>query len=109
MSFKQKVIEFILNNPSFSPIVQEMIREGKLKVAVTSPNSAIATKGVSFNLLDPDQHAQFEHAMKRPNFSAYCKRLIQRDLDGGYVVRQEGVVDEEEIMELNPDLMSSLV
>lgn len=39
------------------------------------------TKGVTFNLSDPDQNELFEHANKRANFSGYVKRLIQRDKD----------------------------
>lgn len=39
------------------------------------------TKGVTFNLSDPDQAKLFKHAEKRKNFSGYVKRLIQRDLE----------------------------
>jgi hypothetical protein len=39
-------------------------------------------KNVSFNIADPDQKALLEYAMQRPNFSAYVKRLIQRDMEG---------------------------
>jgi hypothetical protein len=38
-------------------------------------------KGVVFNISDPDQVKLFNHAMSRSNFSAYVKRLIQRDMD----------------------------
>jgi hypothetical protein len=38
-------------------------------------------KGVVFNIQDPDQVKLYEHAEKRSNFSAYIKRLIQRDMD----------------------------
>lgn len=40
-------------------------------------------KAVVFNPLDPDQKKLLEHAASRSNFSAYMKRLIQRDLEGG--------------------------
>lgn len=40
-------------------------------------------KAVVFNLADPDQKIMFEHADERTNFSAYVKRLIQRDIEGG--------------------------
>jgi hypothetical protein len=40
-------------------------------------------KNVAFNLLDPDEKALYNHAMKRTNFSGYVKRLIQRDMEGG--------------------------
>lgn len=43
----------------------------------------LITKGVVFNLLDPDQSKLHKHATERSNFSAYIKRLIQRDLEGG--------------------------
>ncbi|AYP68779.1 hypothetical protein BpsM61_00005 [Bacillus phage vB_BpsM-61] len=39
----------------------------------------IKTKGVAFNLDDPDQRDLFNYAMTRTNFSAYVKRLIQAD------------------------------
>lgn len=38
-------------------------------------------KSVAFNEDDPDQKRMLEHANKRKNFSAYVKRLIQRDLE----------------------------
>ena len=37
------------------------------------------TKGVSFNMTDPDQMELLQFAMQRSNFSGYIKRLIQRD------------------------------
>lgn len=39
-------------------------------------------KSVAFNTNDPDQLSLIDHASKRTNFSAYVKRLIQRDMDG---------------------------
>ncbi|EZP77648.1 hypothetical protein H839_08444 [Parageobacillus genomosp. 1] len=42
----------------------------------------IVRKPVAFNLDDPDQKSLYDHAMKRTNFSAYIKRLIQRDMEG---------------------------
>ncbi len=42
----------------------------------------IKTKGVAFNLVDPFQKKMFEYASSFPNFSAYVKRLIQRDMEG---------------------------
>lgn len=41
----------------------------------------IITRGVSFNLDDPDQDALHTHARTRANFSGYIKRLIQRDME----------------------------
>lgn len=41
-------------------------------------------KSVAFNPQDPDQAALLAHANKRPNFSGYVKRLIQRDMEGGF-------------------------
>lgn len=42
--------------------------------------------GVVFNVDDPDQRKLWKHAKKRPNFSGYVKRLIQRDMEGGQVI-----------------------
>lgn len=47
----------------------------------------IVRKPVAFNIEDPDQLALYEHAMKRTNFSAYVKRLIQRDMEGVNIQR----------------------
>lgn len=51
---------------------------------MTKSNNGITIKGVAFNINDPDQLLMFNHANKRSNFSAYVKRLIQRDMEGGY-------------------------
>jgi hypothetical protein len=60
-------------------------------------SSGITTKGVSFNVSDPDQRLLLEHAKKRPNFSGYVKRLIQRDMEGVGAVRSttQDVIYEE--------------
>lgn len=42
----------------------------------------IKVKTVAFNVVDPDQRKLWEHLSQRTNFSAYIKRLIQRDLEG---------------------------
>lgn len=62
-------------------------------------------KTVVFNPADPDQKKLIEHADKRPNFSAYIKRLIQRDMDGvGSVMLKEieqtipGEIDAEQFI-----------
>jgi predicted component of type VI protein secretion system len=47
------------------------------------------TKGVTFNLGDPDQYELYKHSKKRKNFSAYVKRLIQRDLEES--LRSKGI------------------
>jgi hypothetical protein len=44
-------------------------------------------KSVSFNVLDPFQKQMKEYTDQYPNFSAYVKRLIQRDMEGGQLVR----------------------
>jgi hypothetical protein len=41
-------------------------------------------KSIAFNEQDPDQAKLLKHAEKRSNFSAYIKRLIQRDMERGY-------------------------
>jgi hypothetical protein len=43
----------------------------------------IVVKSVAFNLADPDQRKMYEWMTRRTNFSAYLKRLIQRDMEGG--------------------------
>lgn len=48
------------------------------------------TKGVAFNLDDPDQKELYEYAMTRTNFSAYVKRLIQSDRDRNQPKRTTG-------------------
>lgn len=40
-------------------------------------------KHTVFNIDDPDQEQLLNHAELRKNFSAYIKRLIQRDMEGG--------------------------
>lgn len=47
-------------------------------------NKDRAVKSVSFKLTDPMEADLMEHAEKYPNFSAYVKRLIQRDKEGGW-------------------------
>lgn len=61
----------------------------------------IKTKGVAFNLDDPDQKELYEFAMERTNFSSYVKRLIQRDREGGHIVN--GLIVEEQAEELITD------
>ncbi len=43
----------------------------------------IVNKSVSFNVLDPYQMEMKKHTEQYPNFSAYIKRLIQRDMEDG--------------------------
>lgn len=54
----------------------------------------IVNKSVSFNVLDPDQLADYEFADERGNFSAFCKWLIRMER-----LRQSG----ETIIERKPD------
>jgi hypothetical protein len=66
---------------------------------------------VAFNLADPDQLAMYEHAKKRTNFSAYIKRLIQRDMEGhgaNQVRYYQEVVDEAD-NRIDADLISGLI
>lgn len=37
------------------------------------------TKGVTFNMADPEQEQLLRFAMESKNFSGYVKELIQRD------------------------------
>ncbi|MFX3631879.1 MAG: hypothetical protein ACE3L7_07340 [Candidatus Pristimantibacillus sp.] len=48
-----------------------------------SKSHSTAIKSVSFTLDDPDERLTFEHAMKRTNFSAYVRGLIELDRLGG--------------------------
>ncbi len=41
-------------------------------------------KSIAFNQSDPIERDLLEHAEKHSQFSAYVKRLIQRDKEGGY-------------------------
>lgn len=41
----------------------------------------IKTRGVAFNLSDPDQKQLYDYTMNFKNYSAYVKRLIQRDME----------------------------
>jgi hypothetical protein len=43
----------------------------------------IVNKSVSFNVLDPFQEQMKNYIEQYPNFSAYMKRLIQRDMEDG--------------------------
>lgn len=54
-----------------------------------SKRREIEVKSVAFNLADPDQRKMYEWVAQRTNFSAYMKRLIQRDMEGGVVARVE--------------------
>lgn len=51
---------------------------------------------VAFNVLDPDQLQQYEHVRLRPNQSGFLKRLIQRDIDGGFTGPRQSVPDLQE-------------
>jgi hypothetical protein len=37
------------------------------------------TKGVTFNLSDPDQKELYEYAMRSKNFSGKMKRLLEKE------------------------------
>lgn len=61
----------------------------------------------SFNILDPDQKRLYEHATKRANRSAFLKRLIQRDMEGGG--RMLVAYQQKEPAQLDRSLMKGLV
>jgi hypothetical protein len=73
------------------------------------PNKdGIITVGVAFNVQDcPDQLLLYEHVMKRSNYSAYIKRLIQRDIDG--VAPHYAAAAPEPEIEIDTSLMGALV
>lgn len=62
-------------------------------------------KPVCFNLDDPDQNRLFEHATKRHNFSAYIKRLIQRDME----IEVKSQTDEEPSDDLDEGLLNNFI
>lgn len=72
-------------------------------------NYKIVTKGVSFNILDPDQNTLLEHAMKRKNFSAYIKRLIQNDLSEAYMTRVISTPEIEPEDNVDDSFMENLI
>jgi hypothetical protein len=76
-------------------------------------NYEIVSKATSFNVKDPDQLKMLEHANKRKNFSAYIKRLIQRDMEGAMPVfvqaPSQAPIQEESEMDFNPDLMLKML
>lgn len=43
----------------------------------------IKVKSVSYNISDPYQKMLWEKANEQTNFSAYIKRIQQRDIEGG--------------------------
>lgn len=63
-------------------------------------------KSVAFNPTDPDQKAMLDHAGLRSSFSGYIKRLIQRDMEGGYSKVQ--TVKKEETS-VNSEFMRGLI
>jgi hypothetical protein len=70
----------------------------------------IKVKGVAFNVSDIDESKLLTHAEKRSNFSAYIKRLIQRDLDGAFVKYISKPIQEEQSkIKLNEKFMEELV
>jgi hypothetical protein len=65
------------------------------------------TKGVAFNLADPYQKKMFEYASSFPNFSAYVKRLIQRDMEGGQSIIPSMPVQNE--ITINEDIAKGFI
>ncbi|KYD30043.1 hypothetical protein [Geobacillus sp. B4113_201601] len=65
------------------------------------------TKGVAFNLADPYQKKMFEYASSFPNFSAYVKRLIQRDMEGGQSIISSMPVQNE--ITINEDIARGFI
>lgn len=73
------------------------------------PKKNMERKGVVFNLDDPDQLELFNHAMKRSNFSAYVKRLIQRDKEGRWIAEEQIEVEEEEKDMVTEDVLAGFI
>jgi hypothetical protein len=79
---------------------------------MNSKNAEMVNKAVSFNVLDPDQLVLLEHAVKRKNFSAYVKRLIQRDIDNAFapkVIQVQGEQPQPEEVSFEDGLMDNLI
>lgn len=74
-------------------------------------SAEIKRSPVAFNLEDPDQLALYVHAKKRTNFSAYVKRLIQRDMEGlgANQVRFYQEVTDEEDNAISKELIGGLI
>lgn len=83
------------------------------KSMAKSNEKNIKNRSVSFNLDDPDQKRMFEYANERTNFSAYVKRLIQRDMEGGVgtpVVLEESKVEpKEELIEIDENIAEGYI
>lgn len=70
----------------------------------------IIRKSVAFNLDDPDQFALYAHATKRTNFSAYVKRLIQRDMEGCFNVSNSPVTSvKKDNVSIDADIINSFI
>lgn len=72
----------------------------------------IRNKSVSFNMMDPFQKQMKEYVDQYPNFSAYIKRLIQRDMEGGTVVKTikkapQSAVNNQIVAQINGQLLKS--
>lgn len=71
-------------------------------------------KGVAFNTDNIDEDKLLKHASKRTNFSAYIKRLIQRDMDGiifnsNFTNQNLHMIEETEQPQIDDNLMDSLI
>jgi hypothetical protein len=65
----------------------------------------IVRKSVAFNVADPYQRQLLDHTKQFTNFSAYIKRLIQRDMEGGAEVKQRG----DSPITVSTDLLNGLI
>lgn len=68
-------------------------------------------KAVVFNLSDPEQKEEYEHCMKRKNFSSYIKRLIRRDIEGvaNAPSRPLPVQEPQEEVEFDSSLLKNMI
>lgn len=72
-------------------------------------NAEIRRSPVAFNLADPDQLSLYRHAKKRTNFSAYIKRLIQRDMEGGVTNTAVYSAEIQQDNRIDADFMGGLI
>jgi hypothetical protein len=70
---------------------------------------AIIRKSVAFNVADPYQRKLLEHTAQFTNFSAYMKRLIQRDMEGGGTITAEAQSTITDAPKISADLLNGLI
>lgn len=85
-------------------------------MAKSKEEKNMKVRSVAFNLDDPDQKKMFDFASERTNFSAYVKRLIQRDMEGGVGMahshdqrQEEPKSEREKPIEIDEDIAKGMI